>query len=84
MTSDHIWFDVGPVSVAEHGREPGQHRVQLSHHGVRQVHLHQREGGGPEPGGNRGHVRPHQPDQEAHLCRQRHHEPCQQSHRTER
>lgn len=81
---DHSLFLVGISSVAEHGCESGQHRVQLPHHGVRQVYLHQGEGRGPEPGGDCGHVWPHQPHQEAHLCRQRHHESCQQSHRPER
>lgn len=74
-----LWFP-----VAEHGCEPSQHWVQLPDHGVRQVHLCQREGGGAEPGGDCRHVRPHQPNQEAHLCRQCHHESCQQSHRSER
>lgn len=73
------WFP-----VAEHGREPSQHWVQLPNNGVGQVHLRQREGRGAEPGGDCRHVRPHQPNQEADFCRQCHHESRQQSHRSER
>ena len=57
-----------------------QYWVQLPHHGVRQVHLRQREGGGDGSGGHHWHERPHQPHQKTHQCRLCYYESSKQGH----
>lgn len=70
--------------AADAGSESRQHQLQLSDDGVGPLHLHQRESGWAEPGGHRRPERPHQPHPPANHSGQRHHEPGQQSHRSER
>lgn len=64
------------------GDQPGQHRVQHPDDGVGQVHLCPGEGRRTGTGGDHRHGGPKHPHPQAHLCRQRHHEPCKQSYCT--
>ena len=69
-------------SAPEPGHQSGKHWLQHADHGVGQVHLHPGEGGRAGAGGDHRHGRPQHAHPQAHLCRQCHHEPRQQGHRT--
>lgn len=66
------------------GHQRGEHLLRHPHHGERQVHLCQGEGGRILSGGHHRHGGPQQPHPQTHHRRECHHEPRIQGHRPQR